>query len=298
MDTCPHCGSKKLLTDKKRGETFCLNCGAVLEQEIDVGQEWTAGEDSEGKARAGAPISWGEATRGLSTQIGSLSDTGKMTKRQRDKLKRLQQEHQRSKTKVERNVQHGLIELRRFASLLNLPNDIAEEAARNYRMAVEKNLIRGRTIESVVVGIIYIILRQFNIPRSLNEVTQNTNTPKHDVVRAYKFIARSLGLKLQPSGPEDYVPKFANRLNLSAQVQTEAIRILRDAKVAELMSGRGPIGLAAAALYIAALLKGVKMTQRQISDAVGVTEVTIRNRYKELIEALNLTEKLEPKEKI
>src|SRR3989344_958756 len=203
MDTCPQCGSKKLLTDKKRGETFCLNCGAVLEQEIDVGQEWTSGEDSDNKARAGAPISWASADRGLSTQIGSLSDAGRMTKRQRDKLKRLQQEHQRSKTKVERNVQHGLIELRRFSSLLNLPNDIAEEAARNYRMAVEKNLIRGRTIESVVVGIIYIILRQFNIPRSLNEVTQNTNTPKHDVVRAYKFIARSLGLKLQPSGPED-----------------------------------------------------------------------------------------------
>jgi transcription initiation factor TFIIB len=91
-----------------------------------------------------------------------------------------------------------------------------------------------------------------------------------------------------PSGPGDYIPKFANKLGFSAETQTQAQEILEIAKNSELTSGRGPTGLAAASLYVASLITGEKRTQREIADVVGVTEVTIRNRYKEMIDRLDL----------
>jgi transcription initiation factor TFIIB len=148
-------------------------------------------------------------------------------------------------------------------------------------------------MESVVVGAIYISARRFNLPRSLNEICKITRANKRDVGKTYRFIARSLNIKLLPSGPVDYIPKFANRLNFSAATQTKAVEILKKAQELELTSGRGPIGLSAAALYVASLLTGEKRTQREIADAVGVTEVTIRNRYKEIIEKLGLKELME-----
>jgi transcription initiation factor TFIIB len=96
-----------------------------------------------------------------------------------------------------------------------------------------------------------------------------------------------------PSQAGDYIPKFANRLQFSAETQTQAQKILEIAKDSELTSGRGPTGLAAAALYVASLITGEKRTQREIADVVGVTEVTIRNRYKEMIEKLNLDHLIE-----
>ena len=135
------------------------------------------------------------------------------------------------------------------------------------------------------------------MPRSLNEICKITGANKRDVGKTYRFIARSLGVKLLPSGPADYVPKFANKLNFNSLTQTKAIDILKKAQNIELTSGRGPVGLAAAALYVASLMTGEKRTQREIADVVGVTEVTIRNRYKEIIDKLGLTKTIEKLEK-
>ena len=93
------------------------------------------------------------------------------------------------------------------------------------------------------------------------------------------------------------MPKFANKLNFNSSTQTKAVDILKKAQNIELTSGRGPVGLAAAALYVASLMTGEKRTQREIADVVGVTEVTIRNRYKEIIDKLNLTKMIEKLEK-
>jgi len=296
---CPECQSINLTLDEKRGEIICKSCGLVVdENEIDISQEWREfGGEGESKRRAGSPTSYTKHDLGTGTEIGDAADVYGLSGPDRRKFMRLKKWHSRSSTSLERNLKYALVELRRVASLLNVPPAIEEEAARIYRMAVTKGLVRGRSMESVVVGAVYIASRLFNLPRSLNEVCTITNTNKRDVGKTYRFIARELRIRMLPSGPIDYIPKFANKLKFSAETQTKAIEILKIAQDSELTSGRGPTGLAAAALYVASLMTGEKRTQREIADVVGVTEVTIRNRYKEMIERLELDEMLEAAKK-
>ncbi|MCX6775217.1 MAG: hypothetical protein NTY99_03995 [DPANN group archaeon] len=292
---CPECNSINLSVDEKHGEVVCKSCGTVIDENmVDTTPEWREfSEDGEDRRRAGAPATFTKADMGTGTTIGTGSEIYNLPGAQRRRFLRLREWHNRSSTSLERNLRYALVELKRVSSILNVPPAIEEESARIYNMAVRKALVRGRSMESVVVGAIYIAARRFNLPRSLNEICKITRANKRDVGKTYRFIARSLNIKLLPSGPVDYIPKFANRLNFSAATQTKAVEILKKAQQLELTSGRGPIGLSAAALYVASLLTGEKRTQREIADAVGVTEVTIRNRYKEIIEKLGLKELME-----
>ena len=296
---CPDCKSLDISIDQKRGENVCKSCGLIIDDNmIDAGQEWRefSGEGQDGR-RAGAPSSYSKHDMGTGTEVGSTSEVYSLKVKDRRKFLRLRKWHNRSSTSLERNLKYALADLKRISSLLNIPPAIEEEAARIYRMAVEKGLVRGRSMECVVVGAIYIAARLFHLPRSLNEVCQLTNNNKRDVGKTYRFIARELGIRMLPSGAGDYIPKFANRLGFSAETQTQAQKILEIAKDSELTSGRGPTGLAAAALYVASLITGEKRTQREIADVVGVTEVTIRNRYKEMIEKLDLDDLIEASKK-
>tara|TARA_Y100000034_G_C6874281_1_gene399564 strand:- start:20 stop:994 length:975 start_codon:yes stop_codon:yes gene_type:complete len=295
ISACPECKSLDISVDHKRGEVTCKSCGLILDDNIiDAGQEWRefSGE-GQSQRRAGAPSSFAKHDMGTGTEVGTSSEVYGLSVQNRRKYLRLRKWHNRSSTSLERNLKYALADLKRISSLLNIPPAIEEEAARIYRRAVEKGLVRGRSMECVVVGAIYIASRLFNLPRSLNEVCQLTNNNKRDVGKTYRFIARELGIRMLPSGAGDYIPKFANKLGFSAETQTQAQEILEIANKSELTSGRGPTGLAAAALYVASLITGEKRTQREIADVVGVTEVTIRNRYKEMIEKLNLDDQIE-----
>ena len=291
---CPECNSINLSLDEKRGEIICKSCGLVLDENmIDTSPEWREfSDDGEDKRRAGAPATFTKADMGTGTQIGTTSELYSLSGSQRRKFMRLKQWHSRSSTSLERNLKYALVELKRVASILNIPPSIEEEAARIYNLAVRKALVRGRSMESVVVGAIYIASRRFGLPRSLNEICKLTGANKREVGKTYRFIARSLSIKLLPSGPADYIPKFANKLGFNSATQTRAVEILKKAQNMELTSGRGPVGLAAASLYVASLLTGEKRTQREIADVVEVTEVTIRNRYKEIIDKLGLKDDL------
>ena len=201
----------------------------------------------------------------------------------------------RVSTAIERNLKLALAELKRVSSLLNLPKSVDEEASRIYHLAVQRGLVRGRSMESVVAGALYAACRRNEVPRTLDEISEASGIDKKEVGRTYRFITRELGIRIMPSDPVDYLPRFVSALKLSAETQSKAVEILKKAQKAELTSGRGPTGLAAAALYIAALLNNEKRTQREVADVAGVTEVTIRNRYKELIKELKLKDKLKEK---
>jgi len=187
-------------------------------------------------------------------------------------------------------------ELRRVASFLDLPSVVRDESARIYNFVLQRGLVRGRSMESVIAACIYAACRSYNIPRTLDEISNASEVERKEIGRTYRFIIRKIGLKVTPSSPKDYISRFSSTLHLSPQAQNEALKILRKAEVSELTSGRGPAGIAAAALYVAALINDEKKTQREVADVAGITEVTIRNRYKELLERLDLEDKLKIKE--
>jgi transcription initiation factor TFIIB len=293
---CPECGSTHLSKDYTRAELVCADCGLVIDQDfIDHGPEWRAfdSDQREKRARVGAPMTYTIHDKGLSTMIGwkNRDSYGKsIPTRNRAQLYRLRKWQRRIRISdaTERNLAFALSELDRMASGMGLPRTVRETAAMVYRKAVLKNLIRGRSIEGVSASALYAACRQCNVPRTLDEIAASSRVSRKEIGRTYRFIARELGLKLMPTSPQDYISRFCSELKLSGDVQAKAIEILKDAADKELTSGRGPTGVAAASIYISSILCGERRTQREVADVAGVTEVTIRNRYKELAERLDI----------
>ena len=293
---CPKCGSTHLIKDHSRAELVCDRCGLVIDAEIiDHGPEWRAfdSEQREKRARVGAPMTYTIHDKGLSTTIGwhNRDAYGRtIPPRNRAQLYRLRkwQIRTRISDNTERNLALALTALDRMSSTLGLPRNVRETAAMIYRKALSQKLIRGRSIEGVTAAVLYAACRQCNVPRTLEEISNVSNKKKKDIGRNYRNISRQLKLKLLPTKPQDYVSRFSSRLKLSGEVQAKTYEILKKVGREELNSGRGPTGLASAALYIASVLCDERRTQREVAEIAGVTEVTIRNRYKEMVRKLDI----------
>ncbi|MEM0467384.1 MAG: transcription initiation factor IIB [Candidatus Thermoplasmatota archaeon] len=293
---CPECGSTHLTKDYSRAELVCNSCGLVIDEDlIDHGPEWRAfdSDQQEKRARVGAPMTYTIHDKGLSTMISwqNKDSYGKsIPTRNRAQLFRMRKWQSRSRVSnaSERNLAVALTELDRLSSGIGLPRTVRETAAMIYRKAVMKNLIRGRSVDGVAAASLYAACRQCNVPRTLDEISDVAHMSRKEIGRNYRFIARELGLKLMPTSPQDYISRFCSELKLSRDVQAKCIDILNEAAKKELTSGRGPTGIAAASLYIASVLCGERRTQREVADVAGVTEVTIRNRYKEVAKKLGL----------
>ena len=293
---CPKCGNTHLTKDYSRAEIVCEKCGLVIDADIiDQGPEWRAfdSEQREKKTRTGSPMTYTLHDKGLSTSISWQNRDAyghSIPPRNRAQLYRLRKWHNRTRISdgVERNLSLALSSLDRMSSMLNLPRNIRETAAMIYRKAAKQKLTRGRTIEGITAAVLYAACRQCNVPRTLEEISRISQIKKKEVGRNYRNLSRKLKLKLLPTTPQDYVPRFCSQLNLSNDVQIKATDILKKALNEELTSGRGPTGMAAAAIYIASVICGERRTQREVADVAGVTEVTIRNRYKELAYKLDI----------
>ncbi len=297
---CPECGGINLFINKDKGEVICKDCGLVVEDKmVDFDQEWREfdSDEAEKKRRTGAPMTYTQYDQGLGTEVGQKADLYKLDSKDKNKFFRLRKWQYRISTAIERNLKLALAELKRVSSYLKLPKSVEEEAARIYTLAVQRGLVRGRSMESVVAGSLYAACRRHDVPRTLDELSEASGIEKKEVGRTYRFVTRELGITILPSNPADYIARFASSLKLSAEAQSRAIEILESAQKAELTSGRGPTGIAAAALYVSALIHGEKRTQREVADVAGVTEVTIRNRYKELLDRLDLEKEIKKTKK-
>ncbi|GAB7121072.1 transcription initiation factor IIB [Natrinema sp. JCM 9743] len=289
---CPECNGR-LIADDEHAETVCADCGLVVEEgEIDRGPEWRAFDAAEKdeKSRVGAPTTNMMHDQGLSTNIGwqDKDAYGKsLSSRQREKMQRLRTWNERFRTRNsrERNLKQALGEIDRMASALGLPDNVRETASVIYRRALEDDLLPGRSIEGVATASLYAAARQAGTPRSLDEISAVSRVDKAEVARTYRYVVRELGLEVQPADPESYVPRFASDLDLSDETELRARDLLATAKEKGIHSGKSPVGLAAAAVYAAALLTNEQVTQNDVSEVASISEVTIRNRYHELLEA-------------
>jgi transcription initiation factor TFIIB len=289
---CPECGGR-LKSDVEHGETICEECGLVVdENEIDRGPEWRAFNSSEKdeKSRVGAPTTKMMHDEGLSTNIGwqdrdAYGNT--LSASQREKMQRLRTWNERFRTRdsKERNLKQALGEIDRMASALGLPENVRETASVVYRRALSEDLLPGRSIEGVATASLYAAARQTGTPRSIDEVANVSRIDEMEFKRTYRYIVRELNLEIQPADPEQYVGRFASELGISDEAEQRARELLRTAKEQGLHSGKSPVGLAAAAVYAAPLLCNEGITQSEVSDVTDISEVTIRNRYKELLEA-------------
>ncbi|MDI6806762.1 MAG: TFIIB-type zinc ribbon-containing protein [Candidatus Aenigmarchaeota archaeon] len=299
MQKCAECGGSTFIEDPSRGELICAKCGLVLKEEIvDVTQEWRAfdSEQMARRARGGAPLSFTKHDKGLTTEIGKgLGELYKVPPKKRAQYYRLAKWHRRFIRSKDRNLSFALSELQRIVSFLNLSKPIHERVARYYEECVEKGLVRGRSIEAIIAALTYAVSREFGSPRTPEEIAEGSGVDKKEISRTYRYIAREIGIRILPANPEDFVPRFCSILGLSDKAATKAIKVLREARKKDIISGKGPTGIAAAAIYIGSVLAGEKRTQREIADLCNITEVTIRCRYRELAEKLGIEEEVEKK---
>jgi transcription initiation factor TFIIB len=297
---CPECGATRLMNDFDQGELVCMACGYVIDDKMaDTGPEWRAFDDEQRtkRTRVGAPLTYTIHDKGLSTLIDwhNRDTCGKdLSPTQMNQVFMLRKWQRRIRVAdaSERNLAFALSEMSKISSTLNLPKSILETAAIYYRRAVKRRLIRGRSIQGIAAAAIYMSCRKCNLPRTLEELAHVTSVNKKEIGRCYRFLAKELDEFIPPAFPIKYVSKFSNQLFVLGKAEIVAAMILEKANILRLTSGRGPTGIAAAATYIASALAGDRRTQREVAVVANVTEVTIRNRYKELMERLEIKVKV------
>jgi len=262
---------------------------------MDKGPEWRAftQEEKASRSRVGVPTSYSVHDKGLSTAISQVDRDAfgrKLPLSTRLQMWRLRKWQIRSRvhSSIDRNLAQAMAELDRLSDKVYIPPPIKEKAAVTYRKALDKGLVRGRSIAAIAAAALYAACRGTGTPRTLREIAEASLVDKKDVARCYRLLLRELEVHMALADPLTCVSKIAERTGICGRTQGIAIGILREARKRRAAAGKDPMGLAAASLYIACLKNNEKKTQKDIAEAAGVTEVTVRNRYKTLKKQLNL----------
>jgi transcription initiation factor TFIIB len=285
-----------MLTDSNTGEMFCSKCGFVATDRVEQeGPEWRSFSKEEGdnRTRTGTPTSLAMHDMGLATIINPQNKdaTGKpLSATMKSTIERLRTWDNRSQVHepVDRNFRQAFSELDRLKTKLALSDPVIEKTAYIYRKALDKGLVRGRSIPGLIAASLYAACRNTETPRTLTDVANGINIKRKDIARCYRLLLRELDLKMPVVNPIKCISRISSIAELSEKTKRKAVDILDQATKIELSAGKDPMGLAAAALYLSCVINGENKTQKDIAVAAGVTEVTIRNRYKGLKEALEI----------
>lgn len=278
---CPRCGSTNIVEDPETGNLVCQDCGLIIDSSVlDFSKDWRAFDSDEymERAHAGAPVTPLRPSFGLDTEISLAKG---LSKKSVSQLKRTQKHVADSK---EKTVEPALRKIMDAAESFSMPQETVEDAATLYRMAARAGLVKGRSMDAMVAAVIYAACRRTDVPRTLEEISSYFSLEEKEVGRSFRFLFRKLGIQIPPPKPENFIYLICSKLDLPEEITAQAIRIIKVAKKNGATMGREPVGVAAAAVYMACQELGVHRTQRELAQAANVTEVTVRNRYKELIQ--------------
>jgi transcription initiation factor TFIIB len=302
---CSICKSNRIITDSESGELICSNCGQVISDKIQQeGPEWRnfdllsssmgqSNGSNNTRSRVGMSTSLARHDMGLSTIIGRTNRDAsgkKIDAAMRSTIDRLRIWDYRTQihSATDRNLRNAFFKLDILKDRLGLSDSIVEKAAYIYRKAQERGLVRGRTISGVLAAAIYIACREMGISRTLKDIASYSNVKFKEVAKSYRLLCIELDLKVPIVDPMKYIVKVANKANLSEKTKRQAAEIMNNITKTEISTGKNPMGLAASVLYMSSLKTGENITQGHLSGAAGVTEVTLRNRYKDLMNRLEL----------
>ncbi|TKX41068.1 transcription initiation factor IIB family protein [Halorubrum sp. CGM4_25_10-8A] len=282
-ETCPECGGR---TRVDGAERVCADCGLVVDADrIDHGPEWRSFDDEDtDPKRTGAPLTRSRHDRGLSTEIGRST---KVKGRKRRRLARMRTQHNRAQisTKRDRNKVYAYTEVRRLTGVMGLPDSVRDAACALFDSAQEESLLRGRSLEGFAAACVYVACRTADVSRTVGEVCAEAKATEDEHQAAFDAMNRELGLPIAPSGPAEYLPRFASDLGCDPAVERRAGELAERAVEEGIANGRNPVGVAAACLYTAARELDAECTQQAAADVAGVTPVTVRRTYVDLTES-------------
>ena len=289
---CSICNKNdKFITDPESGELICSNCGQVISDSIEGSNRPEGNGFSthrhDSTSRIGAPVSLARHDMGLATIIGRPDKDAagqRINTAMRAAMERLRTWDFRTQvhTSTDRNLIQAFNELNRIKDRLGLPDSILEKTAYIYRKAQERMLIRGRTVSGILAAAVYIACRESGTPRTLKDISEGSNVKLKEVARSYRMLYFELDLKMPIIDPIRCITKVANKSKLSEKTKRQAAEIMNIVTKKEFSAGKDPMGIAASVLYLTSLKNGENITQKHIANVAGVTEVTIRNRAKDL----------------
>jgi transcription initiation factor TFIIB len=279
------------ITDPNSGEIICSGCGMVLSDKIEdtihPERRMFTFEEADKNARTGAPSSLARHDMGLSTIIGRENKDAsgqKIDTAMRSQIERLRawDFRTRVRTSEDRNFMKAFGQLERLKEKLGLSDTTVEKAAYTYRKVQERGLIRGRTIDSMLAAAVYSACREMETPRTIKDIAAKSNVKRKDVARSYRLLILELGVRIPVVNPMKCVARVANKLNISEKTKHQAFNMMEEVVNKKITAGKEPMGLAATVLYASSIKTDEKIPQKNIAAASGVTEVTIRNRFKDL----------------
>ncbi|MDW0119202.1 MAG: transcription initiation factor IIB [Nitrososphaeraceae archaeon] len=295
--TCSTCNIKedRLVTDVVSGEIVCSNCGTVVIDGIEeIGKEWINPKDHEtDRSRIGMPFSLAVHDMNLSTIIGKtnkdsagqLIDSGMQARMNRLRIWDSRTMYRDSSS---RNFTTAFVLLGKLKDKLSLTPSIVEKTAYTYRKVQEDGLIRGRTIGAVLVACLYITCREQGVSRTIDELAEASNIRRKAIAKIYRDIVFHLERKIPQVNCFQCIDKIANKIELNEITTRHARDLMKKVLEQEFSAGKDPMGFAGAVLYVSLQMEGKTVRQIDIAEAAGVTEVTIRNRAKELKSKLHL----------
>ncbi|RLF99271.1 MAG: transcription initiation factor IIB [Thaumarchaeota archaeon] len=289
---CPECGGV-VVYDEIRGEYVCSQCGLVVEDHVvQEGFERRAftPEEKLRRARVGAPTTMRLADKGLHTDVPvGMYDAQRvrLPESVRVKMARLRRVSRRA-INIRRSLVRALLEVERIATLFNTGEGVKETACILLRKSIERKLVLGYPLDAVAASCVYIAMRIYGHVATLDDVARVSRCTRKDIARCMRLVLNGLRIRLPPLTPERLVRSIVSKLNMSPRVEELAVEIIRKARELRICSGKDPLGVAAAAVYISGILLGERRTQREVAHCAGVAEITVRNRYREMIENLDM----------
>jgi len=283
LEMCPECYGKIILI-KEKGETVCSQCGLIIyERQFDLSHKGIKifnKDDRIKKERLGTPISPLIPDITLYTYVDKNYIYNSELKRAVRRDSNL--------TWRSRNLLIASNELKRIGHNLNLPRFILIEAFSLYKKAFKTKMLQGRSIIGMITACIYYSCKNKSIPRTFQEILYETPITDKIVKKCYKILVRELNLKVRNTNPTLFIPRFAAELNLGFDIEIITRKILQPMINKKIFCGKDPKGFCAGALYFACKIKNIGISQKEIAKVVGVTEVTLRSRYKELLQNIKL----------
>jgi transcription initiation factor TFIIB len=282
-----------MITDLESGEIVCGSCGMVAQGQIqDTRRELTENPASglSNVSGVGPQSSLAMHDMNLSTMIGrsNRDSYGQMINSSNQaKMSRLRTWDMRTQftDSSSRNLRTAFTLLNNLKDKLAIPESVIERTAYTYRKIEQKGLVRGRTIASLLAACLYLTCRELGVPRTIDEIQEASNVKKKQVSRDYREIVLSL---VPPVNYFQCLEKISNKLQFDGKITRSAMTLMQKILDLGISAGKDPMGLAAAVLYIVSQIEGETIKQADIAKVAGVTEVTLRNRTKDVKNKLSL----------
>ena len=300
--SCPRCRGS-LVDDYDKGELICADCGVVvIDQVADSGPEWKAMdiEEKEKRVRVGAPRTLALHDFGLTTNVGGSKSAGKsenLSPYMRSNLEKMQmwQRRVRTSNSQEKGMSNVLEKISEFSAVLNLPKSVSETAAHIYRTSAKLRVARSKSVVGMATASIYLACRKCDLGRSLKEVAEVAGVESGVVAKYYRLILKDVEKNYIPPQPlQRYISKLVNTAHLDPKIERLALKLSRHTQNSKLYGGKSPAGIAGAYVYIASVMLGEHIPQREVAELADVTEVTVRNRCREILTNYSIRQRLSP----